>query len=215
MTTLIFQSASAATMIATATSVAVAALRAVPAHFARDSLCRSVQLEASEPWIRLPRSAPARGRARAAVPARARPRACRRGVLLRSVAGRRGRGRGAARAGRRDRGRRGRGAGTGRISPSPGARSSSCTASSAAAAPRRSRSRERSFEVERSLPGRILGYGTVVAGELEIDCVPRRLTSPPAADCRISLVPNVCSLGRMASVWLPKNSSSTAPASTT
>ena len=33
------------------------------------------------------------------------------------------------------------------------------------------------FEVERTLPGRILGYGTVVAGELEIDCVPRRLTS--------------------------------------
>lgn len=32
------------------------------------------------------------------------------------------------------------------------------------------------FEVERSLLGRILGYGTVVAGELEIDCVPRRLT---------------------------------------
>jgi uncharacterized membrane protein YdbT with pleckstrin-like domain len=32
------------------------------------------------------------------------------------------------------------------------------------------------FEVERTLPGRILGYGTVVAGELEIDCVPRRLT---------------------------------------
>jgi uncharacterized membrane protein YdbT with pleckstrin-like domain len=32
------------------------------------------------------------------------------------------------------------------------------------------------FEVERTLPGRILGYGTVIAGELEIDCVPRRLT---------------------------------------
>ena len=32
------------------------------------------------------------------------------------------------------------------------------------------------FEVERTLLGRILGYGTVVAGELEIDCVPRRLT---------------------------------------
>ena len=32
------------------------------------------------------------------------------------------------------------------------------------------------FEIERTLPGRILGYGTVVAGELEIDCVPRRLT---------------------------------------
>jgi uncharacterized membrane protein YdbT with pleckstrin-like domain len=31
------------------------------------------------------------------------------------------------------------------------------------------------FEVERPLLGRILGYGTVVAGELEIDCVPRRL----------------------------------------
>jgi hypothetical protein len=31
------------------------------------------------------------------------------------------------------------------------------------------------FEVERTLPGRILGYGTVVAGELEIDCVPRRV----------------------------------------
>jgi len=32
------------------------------------------------------------------------------------------------------------------------------------------------FEVERPLLGRILGYGTVVAGELEIECVPRRLT---------------------------------------
>ena len=32
------------------------------------------------------------------------------------------------------------------------------------------------FEVERPLLGRLLGYGTVVAGELEIDCVPRRLT---------------------------------------
>ena len=32
------------------------------------------------------------------------------------------------------------------------------------------------FEVERPLLGRILGYGTVVAGELEIDFVPRRLT---------------------------------------
>lgn len=30
-------------------------------------------------------------------------------------------------------------------------------------------------EVERTLLGRILGYGTVVAGGLEIDCVPRRL----------------------------------------
>lgn len=32
------------------------------------------------------------------------------------------------------------------------------------------------IEVERTLFGRIFGYGTVVAGELEIDCVPRRLT---------------------------------------
>jgi uncharacterized membrane protein YdbT with pleckstrin-like domain len=32
------------------------------------------------------------------------------------------------------------------------------------------------FEVERTMLGRILGYGTVVAGELEIDWVPRRLT---------------------------------------
>ena len=32
------------------------------------------------------------------------------------------------------------------------------------------------FEVERTLPGRVLGYGTVVAGELEMDYVPRRLT---------------------------------------
>jgi uncharacterized membrane protein YdbT with pleckstrin-like domain len=32
------------------------------------------------------------------------------------------------------------------------------------------------FEVERTLLGRILGYGTVVAGELEMDYVPRRLT---------------------------------------
>jgi len=32
------------------------------------------------------------------------------------------------------------------------------------------------FEVERTMLGRILGYGTVVAGELEMDYVPRRLT---------------------------------------
>jgi uncharacterized membrane protein YdbT with pleckstrin-like domain len=32
------------------------------------------------------------------------------------------------------------------------------------------------FEVERTILGRIFGYGTVVAGELEIDWVPRRLT---------------------------------------
>ena len=32
------------------------------------------------------------------------------------------------------------------------------------------------LEIERPLLGRILGYGTVVAGELEIDCVPRQLT---------------------------------------
>jgi len=31
------------------------------------------------------------------------------------------------------------------------------------------------FEVERPLLGRILGYGTVVAGELEIEGVPRRV----------------------------------------
>jgi uncharacterized membrane protein YdbT with pleckstrin-like domain len=33
----------------------------------------------------------------------------------------------------------------------------------------------RAIEVERSLLGRLLGYGTVVAGELEIDAVPKRL----------------------------------------
>jgi uncharacterized membrane protein YdbT with pleckstrin-like domain len=32
-------------------------------------------------------------------------------------------------------------------------------------------------EIDRSLLGRVLGYGTVVAGELEIECVPRRLAS--------------------------------------
>jgi membrane protein YdbS with pleckstrin-like domain len=32
------------------------------------------------------------------------------------------------------------------------------------------------LEIERPLLGRILGYGTVVAGELEIDWVPQRLT---------------------------------------
>jgi hypothetical protein len=32
------------------------------------------------------------------------------------------------------------------------------------------------FEVERTLLGRILGYGTVVAGELEIEGVPRRVS---------------------------------------
>jgi uncharacterized membrane protein YdbT with pleckstrin-like domain len=32
------------------------------------------------------------------------------------------------------------------------------------------------FEVERTLPGRLFGYGTVIAGELEMDYVPRRLT---------------------------------------
>jgi uncharacterized membrane protein YdbT with pleckstrin-like domain len=33
------------------------------------------------------------------------------------------------------------------------------------------------FELERPLLGRILGYCTVLAGELEIDCVPRRVAS--------------------------------------
>jgi uncharacterized membrane protein YdbT with pleckstrin-like domain len=32
------------------------------------------------------------------------------------------------------------------------------------------------FEIERSLLGRVLGYATVVAGDLEIDAVPRRIT---------------------------------------
>jgi uncharacterized membrane protein YdbT with pleckstrin-like domain len=32
------------------------------------------------------------------------------------------------------------------------------------------------FEIERSLLGRFLGYATVVAGDLEIDAVPRRIT---------------------------------------
>jgi uncharacterized membrane protein YdbT with pleckstrin-like domain len=32
------------------------------------------------------------------------------------------------------------------------------------------------IEIERTLLGRLLGYDTIVAGELEIDCVPRRLT---------------------------------------
>ena len=31
------------------------------------------------------------------------------------------------------------------------------------------------FEIERTLPGRILGYATLIAGELEVDAVPRRL----------------------------------------
>jgi uncharacterized membrane protein YdbT with pleckstrin-like domain len=33
----------------------------------------------------------------------------------------------------------------------------------------------KAVEVERTLLGRILGYGTVIAGELEIDAVPKRL----------------------------------------
>jgi membrane protein YdbS with pleckstrin-like domain len=32
------------------------------------------------------------------------------------------------------------------------------------------------IEVERTLLGRLLGYGTVVAGQLEIQCVPRKVT---------------------------------------
>ena len=32
------------------------------------------------------------------------------------------------------------------------------------------------FEIERTLLGRLLGYSTVIAGNLEIDWVPRRLT---------------------------------------
>jgi len=32
------------------------------------------------------------------------------------------------------------------------------------------------FEVERTVPGRLLGYATIIAGELEVDFVPRRLT---------------------------------------
>ena len=33
----------------------------------------------------------------------------------------------------------------------------------------------RPVEVERSLLGRILGYGTLIAGELEVDAVPKKL----------------------------------------
>jgi len=33
----------------------------------------------------------------------------------------------------------------------------------------------RAVEVEQTLPGRLLGYVTVVAGELEVEAVPRRL----------------------------------------
>ena len=51
------------------------------------------------------------------------------------------------------------------------------------------------FEVERTLLGRILGYGTVVAGELEIDYVPRRLTRLLAAAAISVPYPNVCSAG--------------------
>lgn len=47
------------------------------------------------------------------------------------------------------------------------------------------------FEVERTLPGRVFGYGTVIAGELEIDCVPRRLTRLLQQGTFGS--PNVCS----------------------
>jgi uncharacterized membrane protein YdbT with pleckstrin-like domain len=32
------------------------------------------------------------------------------------------------------------------------------------------------FEIERPLLGRLLGYATIVAGDLEIDAVPRRIT---------------------------------------
>ena len=32
------------------------------------------------------------------------------------------------------------------------------------------------FEIERTLLGRLLGYATVVAGDLEIEAVPRRIT---------------------------------------
>jgi uncharacterized membrane protein YdbT with pleckstrin-like domain len=32
------------------------------------------------------------------------------------------------------------------------------------------------FEIERSLLGRVLGYATVVAGDFEIEAVPRRIT---------------------------------------
>ena len=39
--------------------------------------------------------------------------------------------------------------------------------------------RIRAVEVEQSLLGRVLGYGTIVAGDLEVECVrdPRRLAS--------------------------------------
>jgi uncharacterized membrane protein YdbT with pleckstrin-like domain len=35
--------------------------------------------------------------------------------------------------------------------------------------------RVQAIEVEQSLPGRLLGYGTLLAGDLEIDCVPHPL----------------------------------------
>ena len=66
----------------------------------------------------------------------------------------------------------------------------------------------------------MLGYGTLVAGELEIPCVPRRAMSGSSC-CLSALISSVTEhlfasdapeLGRL---WPRKNSSSTAPGSTT
>ncbi len=172
ITTLSFQSARATTMIESATSVAVAALRAVPVicrgipcHNPNEANVDTPQMETHRHGIALAAAVPARAPPRA----RAAPRAS----LLR-----------------------------GRSSRSVGAvllavaaliavvavarwdRTHLSVTGSALVVEHGLLSRRTAsislkgtvFEVERTLPGRILGYGTIVAGELEMDYVPRRLT---------------------------------------
>src|SRR5579875_1911468 len=69
-------------------------------------------------------------------------------------------------------------------------------------------------EVERTLPGRVLGYGTVLAGELELECVPGWLVRALQQRHTRSAREHTFG-GQTGRVWLPPSSSSTAPASTT
>ena len=92
-------------------------------------------------------------------------------------------------------------------------------------------SRLGAIEIEQSLVGRLLGYGTIVAGDLEIEYVlePRRVVRPGRAPERLTrsrLPKRVCRLenehlfdpirlAKLGRLWRRKSSSSTVPGSTT
>ena len=74
-----------------------------------------------------------------------------------------------------------------------------------------------SVEVDQSLLGRLLGYGTIVAGELEIPGVirPARARRARAISRPLTLYEHVFARYNAGVRWLPTSSLSTAPASTT